>query len=457
MPKTPSSTINRRQFIRYSTFAAGTAFASGPFLLRGRNLNDKLNVAVIGANGKGASDTDGVAGTGQNIVAICDIDEKNLEERGAKYPAAKRYRDYRKMLEAEKNIDAVTVSTPDHHHAFASMMAIKLHRNVYCQKPLTHSIYEARALTEAARKYKVATMMGNQGHSSSRVRTFAEMIWAGAIGKVREVHCWTDRPIWPQGLTRPKDVQPIPANIDWDMFIGPAPMRPYHSGYQPFAWRGWWDFGTGALGDMACHVMDPANFALQLANPTSVEAQQEGNTEESGPKWSIIRYEFPQRHAVKNLGGENVNPTDYALGPVSLTWYDGGKKPSADLMGLAAGEKMPDNGSLFVGDDGVMFCETYGEGPRFVGKSKGKVFQKPAETIARAPGHYEEFVRACKGGVPAGSNFNYAGPFTEIVLLGNLAVRSGKKIEWDSKKLKAKNAPELDHLIHRQYRSGWSL
>ena len=445
---TSTPSISRREFLHYSALAGSVALLPGcittgiaPAVGRIKSPNEKLNIAVIGAGGKGASDTDGVAN--ENIVALCDIDEGTLRKRAEKYPGARLFRDYRKMLEEMKEIDAVTVSTPDHHHAPASMLAITLGKHVYCQKPLTHSIYEARMLTLTARKHKVATLMGNQGHSKNDVREFCELIWAGAIGPVREAHIWTDRPIWPQGIKRPIEVHEVPAHIDWDLFLGPAPYRPFNKdAYHPFKWRGWWDFGTGALGDMACHLMDPAFWALKLGHADSVEAESFGGTSETAPNWAIIRYQFPAR-------GD--------MPPVKIVWYDGGKKPSNELLGLAPDKKSPDNGSLFIGDKGKLTCETYGEKPRFTPDSKVQEFPKPPQTLPRSIGHYQEWIAACKGAPNTGSNFDYAGPFTEMVLMGNLAVRAGKKINWDGPNMRATNAPEVAQYIRREYRPGWKV
>ncbi len=446
LPASPAR--SRRTFLKTSSLAGSLALLPGclhlgraPALGRFKSPNEKLNIAVIGAGGKGISDTDGVAG--ENIVALCDIDENTLRKRALKYPGARLFRDYRKMLEEMKEIDAVTVSTPDHHHAPASMLAITLGKHVYCQKPLTHSIYEARMLTLAARKHKVATLMGNQGHSKNDVRQFCELIWAGAIGPVREAHIWTNRPIWPQGIKRPIEVHDVPAHIDWDLFLGPAPYRPFNQeAYHPFKWRGWWDFGTGALGDMACHLMDPAFWALKLGHADTVEAESFGGNSETAPKWAIIRYQFPAR-------GE--------LPPVKIIWYEGGKKPSNELLGLAPDVKSPDNGSLFIGDLGKLTCETYGENPRFTPDSQVQEFAKPPATLPRSIGHYQEWIDACKGAPNTGSNFDYAGPFTEMVLMGNLAVRAGKRIDWDGPNMRARNAPEVAQFIRREYRAGWTI
>ncbi len=465
-PSTPALP-SRRQFIRYTVTAAGVLAVAGPALAAPRRIspNEKLNIGIIGAGGKGATDTAGVAG--ENIIALCDVDANTLHAAAEKHPGAKLYRDYRKMIEEMKEIDAVTVSIPDHHHAPAAIRAIKSGKHVYVQKPLTHTIWEARQLTEAARKYKVASQMGNQGHSGEGNRQVCEVIWAGAIGDVREVHCWTNRPIWPQGLERPQGSDPVPDYLDWDAWLGPAPVRPYKGNqpdegegketndkkkkkeakrrayYHPFSWRGWWDFGCGALGDMGCHVMDGAVWALKLGHASSVEvvASSPVNSEQA-PQWSVIRYQFPARGKMP---------------PVTLTWHDGGKLPEKPAEMEA--EKFEQSGTLFIGSKGKMLAGTYGEGPRLLPESHMKDFQKPAPTISRVPENnpYLDWIRACKGGPPACSNFDVAGPFTEIVLLGNLALRLGKKLEWDGPKMKAKNAPEADPYIHKKYRKGWEV
>jgi hypothetical protein len=393
----------------------------------------------------------------ENIVAVCDVDEDYAGKVFDSYPQAKKYTDFRKMLEKQKEIDAVVVATPDHTHAVISMMAIKMGKHVYCQKPLTHSVYEARMLTEAARKYKVATQMGNQGHSGEGIRLVCEWIWDGAIGEVCEVHAWTNRPVWPQGIDRPKDVPPVPAALDWDLWLGPAPQRPYHPSYLPFNWRAWWDFGTGALGDMACHVLDPVFWALKLGYPKAVEAchsydvremwKRADNTE-TYPRASIVRYEFPAR------GG---------MPPVRLKWYDGGMLPPRPEE-LEPSRQIDKKGSgvIFVGDKGKLMCGTYGDSPRLIPESKMREYKRPAKTLARIEGgvggHEKNWVRACKGGEPACSNFDYAGFLTEAVLMGNLAIRHpGMRLNWDGENMRVTNLPEANEYVRREYREGWTL
>lgn len=448
------TSFTRRQFLTTTTTAASGLFLTGSLAHRTfaatapRKVspNEKLNIASIGSAGQGATDTDGCAS--ENIVALCDVDENKLRERGAKYPKAKHYRDYRKMLEEMKEIDAVIVSTPDHHHAFAATMAMKLGKHVYCQKPLAHSIWEARRMQEIARETKVVTQMGNQGHSYESTRRLVELVRAGALGDVAEVHVWTDRPIWPQGMDRPEGEDPVPPTLDWDLWIGPAPMRPYKAQwpdkkpvYHGFNWRGWWDFGTGAVGDMACHNCDAAYWALELGQPLTVEAETSGVNAETPPKWAIVRFEFPKRGK---------------LPPVRLTWYEGGKKPSRDL---ADGAELPGNGTLMLGSKGkILFRDWNPNDFRLLPEDQFKDYQSPPKSIPRAPeGPYQEWITACKGGPMCLSNFDYAAPLTEFVLLGNVAMRTGKKIEWDANKLQATNCLEAAQFIRNEYRDGWTI
>lgn len=428
---------SRREFI-----STTTAVGMGVFLgleakaqVNPKSPNDKINFACIGVGGKGQSDTMDASRAG-NIVAICDVDEQTLFKMGQRFPNAKQYTDYRKMLEEMgKEIDAVTVSTPDHSHAPAAAMAMLMGKHCFCQKPLTHSLYEARRLVEIAKKMKVATQMGNQGTADSSARKNAWLIREGVLGEVKELHVWTNRPVWPQGIARPVAKTP-PDNLKWDLWLGPAPERPYGDGYHTFAWRGWWDFGTGALGDMACHTVNMPFMALDLRNPISVEAQSAENNKDSFPKWTMIKFEFPKT---------KTRPA------ITMHWYDGGKLPSKDLL---PDTNFSDSGSLIIGSKGKLYTPgDYGGGGKFIGD-----LTLPEVTYPQSPGHFEEYVRAIRGGEPAMSNFpEYAGPLTETILLGNLAVWAGKKVEWDPKKLRAKNAPEVEPIIRRKYRTGYSL
>jgi predicted dehydrogenase len=440
-------TVSRRIFLMGTALtAAGLATGASGKPVRRRRVspNEKLNIAGIGIGGRGRSNLKECAG--ENIVALCDVDEDYAAKTFAAYPQAKHYKDYRVMLKTQKDIDAVIVATPDHTHAIISMAAIRLGKHVYCEKPLTHTILEARKLAEAAREMKVATQMGIQGHSQEGIRQICEWIGAGAIGPVREVHIWTDRPKgwWPQGVERPQDTPPVPATLDWDLWLGPAPSRPYNPAYTPFKWRGWWDFGCGALGDMGCHLMDAPYWALDLGYPTSVEASSTAVNAETGPLASMVHYCFPAR-------GDKP--------PVRLTWYDGGMLPPRP-------EELPDDqpmgdengGVIFVGDKGKILAEDENaQHPRLLPESLAKDFPKPEKTIPRSTGHHRDWIAACKGAQPSGANFDYSGPLTENVLLGNLAIRAGKKLNWDGPNMKSTNVPEANDLVHCQYREGWTL
>jgi predicted dehydrogenase len=443
--------LSRRAFL--GTAATGLTFLVVPRHVVGgeghKPPSDKLHVAAIGAGGKGADDVNGLAG--ENLVALCDVDEKRAAETFKKLPNARKFKDFRVMLrEMDKQIDAVTVSTADHTHAVASMMAVKMGKHCYTQKPLTHSVHEARALAEAARKHKVATVMGIQGHCGEHQRILCEWVWGGVLGPVREVHIWTNRPLWPQGLDvgRPKEKAEVPASLDWNLWLGPAPERPYHPCYHPADWRGWWDFGTGALGDIACHAFDGVFWALRLgqAQTVEIEAQHAGHNGETFPKWSILTYQFPAR-------GDPSTSLGAGMPPVKLVWYDGGKLPERP-KGLEKERELGDNGQILVGDKATLF---HG---RIIPETKMKEMQPglPPKTLPRAPDIYTEFTRACKGGEPCGANFpDFAGPLTEIVLAGNLALRVKEKIVWDVPNMKCANVPEANRYVHREYRKGWTL
>jgi predicted dehydrogenase len=442
--------ISRRDFI--GAAAAVTAFTIVPRSVLGgwRHIapSEKINIAGIGVGGQGGGDISAVSS--QNIIALCDVDWGRASGTFRRHPNATKYKDFRIMLDEEdKNIDAVIVATPDHVHAVASMAAIKRGKHVYCEKPLTHSVYEARMIAKAAREHKVATQMGNQGQASEGTRLMCENIWCGAIGQVHEVHVWTDRPLrgindvyWPQGVDRPKERPSVPEKLDWDLWLGPAPERPYHPAYAPFKWRGWWDFGTGALGDIGCHSIDPIWRALKLQSPVSVEASCTLVNNETYPVASMVTYKFDSR------GG---------MPPVKMTWYDGGLRPPRPKE-LKEGQQFGTNGTLFVGDKGKMFGYTV------IPESLRKEVGKPPQFLSRSPGHHQEWIDACKGGRPAGSNFDHAGPLAEAVLLGNVALRpeikkklTNKSLLWDGPGFKFTNIPEANKYLHTEYREGWSL
>lgn len=447
-----SKTISRRGFIGTSASALAGLTIVPRHAVSGLGHiapSDKLNIAGIGIGGRGQSVLAAVAKT-ENIVALCDVDwSETVEKVFNKYPSAKRHKDYRLMLDTQKDIDACIIATPDHMHAIISLEAMRRGKHVYTEKPLTHTVHEARILTQAARQYKVATQMGNGGQAADGPRRLREMIWDGAIGPIREVHVWTDRPnrglsdtYWPQGATRPEDTPPIPSTLNWDLFIGPAPMRPYHPSYHPFKWRGWWDFGTGALGDIGCHSLDPVFRALKLKYPVSLQAVSTLVNEETYPLGSIVRYDFPARAGMP---------------PVSLTWYDGGLRPPL-IPELEEGMVMGAGGTLFVGEKGKILDD------KIVPKSLRESYKRPDPYIPSSPGHEMEWILASKGGAPAGSNFDWAGPLTETVLLGNIALRkelreklSGQVLTFDPEKPGFPNLPEADKFLHYEYRNGWSL
>ncbi len=446
-----SQQSTRRDFLK-TTGAASAAWWIGTQASYGleRSPIERINFACIGVEGKGSSDTDSAAGQG-NIVALCDIDDNRLRKKAARFPNAKKYHDYRQMLEElGDEIDAVTVSTPDHSHAPASVMAMKMGKHCFCQKPLTWSLYEARVMREVAAKNDLATQMGNQGTAQSALRNAVDIVKAGIIGDVKEVHVWTNRPIWAQGTGRPSDTPATPKNVHWDLFLGPAPERPYHPAYHPFKWRGWVDFGTGALGDMACHTMNMPVMALDLFNATSVVAESPGIYEgETYPKFSTIHYEFPERQDSR---------TGKTLPAANLTWYDGGKKPSEEL--LLGQAKLNTRGSILVGSKATLYSDDDYCGRFTVFTKDGKFeYEQPTDGLPKSPGHFVEFANAIKSGNKdkAMSNFDYAGRLTETVLLGNLALHADKKVEWDAENLKATNAPELASVIKRDYRKGWTL
>ncbi len=457
----------RRDFLKASAMAGAGFWVAGCVVAPNlRSPNEKLNIGVIGCGGKGLSDMRCVST--ENIVALCDVDEKQAAEARKDQPNATFYSDFRKLLETEKNLDAVIVATPDHMHAPASIMAMRLGKHVYCQKPLTHTVYEARLMRETAARQKVVTQMGNQGSATSGLRRAVEVIQAGVIGPVRQVHVWSNRPIWPQGIEKPLDPQPVPDHLKWDLWLGGASERPYNEGYCPFKWRGWWDFGTGALGDMACHTANMPFRALKLGYPTVIEAESSGVNPFTAPKSSKIRFEFPAR--------ENMPP-------LSFFWYDGGQKPPADVtegMNLASvkgGKKrkkqeelkpgdIPGSGCLVVGDGGVLFSpDDYGSAFKLFPDEDFAEYKGPAETLPRNPegdkdtdrAQHQEWVAACKGGPKPYSSFDFAAFLTETILLGNLALRTGKKLEWDGPNMKATNCPEADQFVRIQYRKGWEL
>jgi predicted dehydrogenase len=469
--------LSRRRFIR-NTAVVGGAFFIVPRHVLGRGFiapSDKLNVAGIGVGGKGTSDLTEISKSPRvNIVALCDVDDRQVVKSRENFPRAGYYKDFREMLAKEKNnIDACTISTPDHTHAVATLAAMQLGKHVYTQKPLTHDIYEARILAQAAKKYKVVTQMGNQGASGNDVRKAKEMYDAGLIGKVIEAHAWTNRPVWPQGIPTPTGNFEIPKELDWNLWLGPAKQMDYNPAYLPFNWRGWWAFGTGALGDMACHVMDPIYRMLPIRYPESAECSvatiwkemwNDTQNPDSCPAASVIHLTYPR--------------TDHK-GKIKVSWYDGGLLPErpAELLPEEPFGSW-DGGVLLIGKKGKMLMDCYGVNPRLLPTKLMEEKTMPKEKIARVPeGHYVQWVNACIDGYEKGktsSPFEYAGPFTESILMGNLAIRSWmmknpnlkgwndkylgrKKLLWDAENMKITNFDEANQFVKREYRDGWKL
>jgi len=466
MTTTGSATPRFRAYSRRRFLAAAGATAAWSVTVVPRHVlggpehlppSERVRVAGIGAGGMGGGDIATHAQNGADVVALCDVDDQRASGSFAAFPKAARYKDFRQMFDKEsKRIDAVTVGTPDHVHAVATAAAIHAGKHVYCQKPLTHTLLECRTVTEAARAAGVMTQMGNQGHATEGARLTNEWIQAGVIGEIREVHTWSDRAgaLWKQGIDRPTETPPVPATLDWNLWLGPVRERPYHPMYAPVGWRGWWDFGTGALGDMGAHIIDHPVWALGLGPPAVVEARAtidgsvlEGNKRnfETYPIAAIITFEFPARGS---------RPA------VTLTWYEGGlMPPTPPEMARAKGwRRLHENGVLYAGTKGKMHHGSHGGMPQLLPSELHEEAAKVPKTMKRSPGHYEEWLLACKGGPKPVSSFDYAGPLTEILLLGVLALRApGRRLEWDSANMKVTNAPELNPFVHIAYRKGWSL
>ncbi|OGC07041.1 hypothetical protein A2V82_05720 [candidate division KSB1 bacterium RBG_16_48_16] len=459
--------ISRRNFLGGFAATAATISIVPRHVLGGAGYqapSDTLNIGCVGIGGKGFSDSEEMKG--ENVVALCDVDEsraaekqgnENEEKRNAfiNFPKAKFYKDFRQMLDKEKSLDAITVSTPDHNHAVIAAWAMKMGKHVFVQKPLTHTVYEARFLRETAKKYGVITQMGNQGHADEGGRLVCEWIWDGAIGDVEEVHCWTNRPIWPQGIEAPTEIPSVPPTLEWDLWLGPARWRPYHPAYLPFFWRGFWDFGTGALGDMGAHIIDHAYWPLKLKYPTHVQASSTRFTEASPPAASIVTYQFPAR--------ENMPP-------VKLVWYDGGLKPPRSKV-IEQGRMLGDDGGgiYFIGTKGELMVSVYGRNPRLIPEPKMREYLLqlkdkggPQTKIPRSQGIHKEWLEAIKKGdsKQATTNFEYSGPLTETMLLGNVAIRFAEEnaiLEYDGDKGEITNLPKANDYLHTEYRHGWSL
>ncbi len=445
--KTKTS-IDRRSFLKNTAVASAGFIILPSHVISGlghRMPSDKLNIAGVGVGGRGGGVIRAVSS--ENIVALCDVDWKYAAKIFGDFPDAKKYYDWRVMIdEMRDSIDAVVVGTPDHTHAIVSINAMKLGKHVYCEKPLTHSVWESRQMTEVARQYKVATQMGNQGNSGEGIRKVCEWVWDGAIGEVREAHAWTNRPIWPQGLERPKDVYPIPDTLKWDLFLGPARERPYNPIYTPWNWRGWWDFGTGALGDMACHIMDPIFMSLKLKYPTKVQGSSSLFNTESPPLAEVVKYTFPARDKFRNV----------EMPEVTVTWWDGGLLPPrpAELPDGEAMGRDSDGGVLLIGTKGKIMAGCYGRNPFLLPLDYDKDYKRPAPEMRRiTTGHEMDWVRACKESpencTEASSYFGYSGPMNEMVVMGVVAVRLQdlkRELLWDGEKMQFTNISDSDQI-----------
>jgi predicted dehydrogenase len=443
-------TMNRRDFLRAGGVA--TAFTILPGRMRGGErqppAGERLNIAGIGVGGRGA----GVLGAlaSQNIVALCDVDPGYAAKTFAKFPGARVWTDYREMLEQQKDIDAVMIATPDHTHAVIALAAMRAGKHVYCEKPLCHDVHEARVLARTAQETKVCTQMGIQGRSGEGLALICEWIWAGVIGEVREVDAYCSLSYYPWGHAywssqwgrRPADTPPLPDKLNWDLWLGPAPERPYHRAYHPQTWRCWWDFGNGMMGDRGAHTLDPVVTALKLGPPLSIDATSTDLNPDTHPISSVITFQFAAR--------DN-------LPPVKLTWYEGTRAPRpADLED---GRKLrADGGAIFKGSKGTLVCGVYGESPRLLPEKRMQEFARPDKTLPRVKETHEmHWAECCKAGKPANADFAYAGPLTELCLLGNVAKRADTRLEWDAAAMKITNVPEANRHLRTEYRTGWTL
>lgn len=435
-----SGRVSRRGFLVTSSLAAavaGVGFWSEVARGEPRSALEKLRLGAIGVGHRANVHLTEISG--EDVVALCDVDDRSLDPVvHERFPSAATYHDFREMLERER-LDAVVVTTPNHTHFHASLLAVRRGLHVYCEKPLAHSVDQLRRLATAARERGVVTQTGNQHHSSDGYRRAVELVQAGVVGEVREIHSWTSRPWWPQGIGRPAETPATPDELHWDLWLGPAPERPYHPAYHPVNWRGWWDFGDGALGDMGPHLLDPAVWALELGAPTTIAAESSPVNAETAPEWSIVRFEFPQRGK---------------LPPVRLTWYDGGKQPPDEVTRV---RRLPAHGTLLLGSRARLFIPQLGKPPVLVPNDKDDRIEQPQPYLPVSPGHQQQWLLACKGEGQTGSDFTYGANLTEICLLGNIAIRTGKKLAWDAAQMTVTNCPEANQFLRRDYRPGWEL
>jgi predicted dehydrogenase len=440
------SSLTRRSFAKGSaTAAAGAVFSPNLFLKAdGISPNSKLNIACVGAGGKGKSDVAAVA-DGNNIVALCDVDDRRAADSYKKFPDATRFKDYRVMLDKMgKEIDAITVTTPDHMHFPVAMLAMEMGKHVCVQKPLTNTIWEARQMLKASRKYKVVTQMGIQGHTNEGMRLLKEWIDAGAIGNVKEIVYWTNRPVWPQNHELKFPEQSVPPELDWNLWQGTAQERPFNDGILPKNWRAFWEYGAGALGDIGCHAMDAGFWALDLGAPVWAEASSTPISRDLAPATTHLTYQFPSKGS---------------RGPIKVTWMDGGLMPPRPIELEATRRLNPEWGQLFLGDAGAIYVsDAYCASPRIIPEAKMKEFARPEKSLPRSPTPgqpQKEWAYCIKNGETPGASFEYAVPLTEMVLMGNLAIRSGQRVDWDGATMKVTNVPEANAFIKRDYRKGW--
>lgn len=425
-----SDSLSRRRFLAQAALgSAGAMVLRRAASARSYQANERISLALVGCTGRGQGFL------GPDVVALCDVDSRRAAAAFKRFPDVPKFEDFRVMLDKMgKQIDAVIVCTPDHTHAAVTAASIRAGKHVYCEKPLTHDVWEARQIRLAAAEAGVTTQMGIQIHAGENYRRVVEVIQSGAIGKVNEVHVWVGK-AWGGG-ERPEGSQEPPATLDWDLWLGPAPERPFWPGvYHPANWRRWWDFGTGTLGDMACHYMDLPFWALNLRHPVTCQAEGPEVHPETCPLGLIVRYEFPEREG---------------LPPVQLTWYDGNLIPKE-----IAGQRVPGSGVMFIGEEGMMFAD-YGS-YRLFPAEKFADFKPPAPSIAPSIGHHAEWIKACKDGSPTTCNFDYSGPLSEAVILGTVAYRTGERLQWDAKNLKATNCPAADKYVNKPYRAGWEV
>ena len=432
--------LKRRHFLQSAVCGSAAWALAGVWSERScsasRSALERLQIAAIGVGNRGADNLVGLRD--EQIIALCDVDQRYLVQAQQQLPEARTYRDFRPMLDEMSDLDAVIISTPDHTHAVSAILAMKRGLHVYCEKPLGRTVHEVRAMAAAASEAGVVTQMGNQHHRSLGYRRVKELIDSGVLGTVREVHVWTNRPIWPQGMQQPAAAEAAPTELDWDLWLGPAPERPYNSAYHPFQWRGWWDFGCGALGDMGPHLIDPAFTSLDLSLPTSVRAEHAPVTQQSPPEWSVVRYQFPSKGDRSGL---------------ELIWYDGGRLPPAEVLEV---ERPPANGTLFIGSDARLFAPERGGNPLVLplpGKPRPALVPSQLEPILD---HYADWLHACRTGGRASSDFREAAMLTEICLLGNVAIRSQADITWDAAAMVAVDEPAANELLRSESRDGWS-